>query len=318
MITDDDWICERRTSDVVKVSEVSIDVDLSLFSRWLNSQRVLHRISEENGVQVIWVEDPQVEVSIKAALDRYLSDQDFKAQLDTYSAQLKFSLRPVGPLMPRPKPSQAPIIFIFICLAVVVALLTSFGEGGVILRAMMIVDPIGMDISSVSSKLNLLFVSLGDLQLWRLVSPDFLHFSEMHLIFNMLMFWFLGGQIESIQGKGRFVALFLICSVVPNIAQYLEAGPLFGGMSGVVYGLVGYCWLWCRIRPGELTFPPALMGISVVWLIIGYTPLTEALLIGRMANSAHLFGLLMGIFYAYVMLSISPIKATIEEGGNTR
>lgn len=293
---------------MVKVSEVDIDVDLSLFSRWLNSQRVLHRISEENGVQVIWVEDPRAEVSIKTALDRYLNDQGFKAQLDTYSAQLKFSLRPAHSLMPRPKPAQAPIVFVFICLAVVIALLTSFGQGGPVLRAMMIVDPIGVDISSVSSKFGLLIASLGNLQLWRLISPDFLHFSEMHLIFNMLMFWFLGGQIESTQGKRRFVGLFLVCSIVPNVAQYLETGPLFGGMSGVVYGLVGYCWLWCRIRPGELMFPPALMGISVVWLAIGYTPLTEALLIGRMANSAHLFGLLMGILYAYIVLSISPNK----------
>lgn len=293
---------------MVKVSEVNIDVDLSLFSRWLNSQRVLHRISEENGVQVVWVEDPQTELSVKAALERYLNDQGFKTQLDTYSAQLKFSLRPNRSLMPRPMPAQAPIVFASICLAMVVALLTGFGEGGPILRAMMIVDPIGLDISSVSSKLNLLFATLSNFQWWRLISPDFLHFSVMHLIFNMLMFWFLGGQIESIQGKRRLVLLFLVCSVVPNIAQYFEAGPLFGGMSGVVYGLVGYCWLWSRIRPGELFFPPALMGVSVVWLAIGYTPLTEALLIGRMANSAHLFGLLMGVLFAYIALSIHPVK----------
>ncbi len=304
---------ECGKGEVVKVSEIDINIDLSLFSRWLNSQRVQHRISEENGVQVIWLEDLQAQSSVEAALARYLHDKDFKAQLDSYSAQLTFSLRPAHTLMPRPKPAQAPIIFVFICLAIVVALLTGFGEGGPILRAMMIVDPIGLDISSVSAKLNLLLVTLGELQLWRLISPDFLHFSEMHLVFNMLMFWFLGGQIESIQGKGRFLALFLTCSVVPNVAQYLETGPLFGGMSGVVYGLVGYCWFWCRVRPGELMFPPALMGVSVIWLAIGYTPLTEVLLIGSMANSAHLFGLLMGILYAYIVLSISPANTTFKK-----
>ncbi|MFD2229028.1 rhomboid family intramembrane serine protease [Alkalimarinus sediminis] len=293
---------------MVKVAEVNIDIDLSLFSRWLNSQRVLHRISEENGLQVIWVEDPQADQPVKDALERYLSDQAFKAQLDSYSEQLTFSLRPARSLMPRPKPAQAPIIFTFIGLAVLVALLTGFGGGGPILRTMMIVDPIGLDISSLPARLNLLLATLGEWQVWRLISPDFLHFSEMHLIFNMLMFWFLGGQIEGVQGRQRFIGLFLVCSIVPNIAQYLEAGPLFGGMSGVVYGLVGYCWLWCRMRPGELMFPPALMGISLVWLIIGYTPLTEALMIGRMANSAHLFGLLMGLLYAYILLSISSRK----------
>ncbi|UZE97451.1 rhomboid family intramembrane serine protease [Alkalimarinus alittae] len=291
-----------------KVSEVDIGVDLLLFSRWLSSQRVLHRIAEEKGVQVVWVEAAEAEPSVRAALDRYLSDDDFKSQVDAYSAQLTFTVRSSAAVMPRPTLSQAPITFAFICLSMIIALLTGFGEGGPILRAMMIVDPSGVDVSLATTKLSLLLSTLADLQLWRLISPDFLHFSSLHLIFNMLMFWFLGGQVESLQGKGRFLMLFLICSAVPNIAQYLEAGPLFGGMSGVVYGLVGYCWLWCRKRPGELTFPPAIMGISVVWLVIGYTSLTETLLLGRMANSAHLFGLLTGMLYAYIVLCKTGAK----------
>jgi rhomboid protease GlpG len=125
-------------------------------------------------------------------------------------------------------------------------------------------------------------------------------------VFNLLMLWFLGGQVEHRQGRGRFFLLFIACSIVPNVAQYLESGPLFGGMSGVVYGLVGYCWLWNRLHPGVLVFPSALMGLSVAWLIVGYTPLTEALLIGKMANSAHLFGLLMGLFVAIIPLRSSP------------
>ena len=288
---------------MVKVSEVDIDIDLSLFSRWLNSQRVLHRIAEENGFQVVWVEDIDTEEPVRAALARYLSDNEFKEQLDNYSSQLTFSFRPKGAAFPRPTPQQAPMTITLVCISVIVALLTSFGEGGPILRAMMIVNPMGSEVSLLSSKLDILVHTFAQFELWRVISPDFLHFSAAHLIFNMLMFWFLGGQIERSQGRLRFVALFLICSIIPNIAQYLEAGPLFGGMSGVVYGLVGYCWLWSRVRPGELVFPPALMGISVVWLIIGYTPLTEALLIGRMANSAHLFGLLMGLLYAFIALS---------------
>lgn len=311
-------LLEGRVGVVVKITEVDIGVDLLLFSRWLSSQRVQHRIAEENGVQVLWVEDPQVVPSVGGALERYLNDEDFKTKLDSYSAQLKFSFRPANSLMPRPTPAQAPITFLFICLAVIMALLTSFGEGGPILRAMMIVDPIGMDISSVSAKLGLLLETLAGAQIWRVLSPDFLHFSVMHLVFNMLMFWFLGGQIESLQGKGRFLALFLFCSIVPNIAQYLETGPLFGGMSGVVYGLVGYCWLWCRERPGELTFPPALMGVSVVWLLIGYTSFTEIIGQGSMANSAHLFGLLMGLLYAYLMLAKTSVKSRLPSVDDTQ
>lgn len=295
---------------MVKVGEVPLEVDLLPFSRWLSSQRVSHRVSEEGGFQVIWLDGGEnsatTKASVESALAHYLQNPEFKERIDEFSAQLRFSFKPGRSMLPRPTIAQAPMAMVLIFLAVAVALVTSFGEGGPALRALMIVDPIGVNIPSFSSKLDLLLNTLGQYQLWRLFSPDFVHFSVMHLVFNLMMLWFLGGQVEHKQGRGRLTLLFIACSVVPNIAQYFESGPLFGGMSGVVYGLVGYCWLWSRLHPGVFIFPSALMGFSVAWLIIGYTPLTEALLIGKMANSAHLFGLLMGLLVAAVPLRTTP------------
>ena len=299
---------------MVKVGEVPVDIDLLPFSRWLSSQRIAHRISEESGFQVVWLESEKntakTKASVESALAHYLKDPEFKDRVDEYSAQLKFSYKPGRSVIPRPTIAQAPITMIFIFLAVAVALITNFGEGGPALHALIIVDPLGINLSSFSLKLDLLLNTLGQYQIWRLISPDFVHFSVMHLVFNLLMLWFLGGQVEYRQGRARLLLLFVACSVVPNIAQYFESGPLFGGMSGVVYGLVGYCWLWNRLHPGVLIFPSALMGFSVAWLVIGYTPLTEALLIGKMANSAHLFGLLMGLLVAAVPLRALP-KETV-------
>ena len=292
---------------MVKVGEVPVDVDLLPFSRWLSSQRVVHRISEESGVQVVWLEDDEsiekTKDSVELALTQYLQSAEFKTRIDEFSAQLKFTFKPGRSVLPRPTVAQAPATMILIFLSVAVALITSFGEGGPALRALLIVDPLGVNLSSVLSKLELLQSVLGQFQLWRLFTPDFVHFSVSHLVFNLLMLWFLGGQVEHKQGRGRLFLLFLVCSVIPNVAQYLESGPLFGGMSGVVYGLVGYCWLWNRRHPGVLVFPSALMGVSVAWLVIGYTPLTEALLIGKMANSAHLFGLLVGL-----LVALTPVR----------
>ncbi len=298
---------------MVKVGEVSVDVDLLPFSRWLSSQRVVHRISEESGVQVVWLDidknTREAKDSVEQALSQYLQDADFKTRVDEFSAQLKFSYQPGRSVLPRPTIAQAPIIMMLVFFAVAVALITNFGEGGPALRALLIVDPLGVNLSLISSKLELLQSTLGQYQVWRLLSPDFVHFSVMHLVFNLLMLWFLGGQVEHKQGRGRLFLLFVACSVIPNVAQYLESGPLFGGMSGVVYGLVGYCWLWNRLHPGVLIFPSALMGFSVAWLIIGYTPLTEILLIGKMANSAHLFGLLVGLLIAIIPLRELPDSA---------
>jgi len=299
---------------VVKVGEAPIEVDLLPFSRWLSSQRVAHRISEESGFQVVWLDveknSIKTKVSVESALAQYLQDAEFKEQVDEFSAQLKFSFKPGRSVLPRPTIAQAPVTMILIFLAVAVALITNFGEGGPALRALIIVDPLGVNLSSFSSKLDLLLHTLGQYQLWRLFSPDFVHFSVMHLAFNLLMFWLLGGQVEFRQGRGRLLLLFVACSIVPNIAQYFESGPFFGGMSGVVYGLVGYCWLWSRLHPGALIFPSALMGLSVAWLIIGYTPLIEVLMGSRLANSAHLFGLLMGLLVVMIPLRISPGSTT--------
>ena len=296
---------------MLKVGEVPVDVDLLPFSRWLSSQRVVHRISEESGVQVLWLEvnesTEKTKGSIELALTQYLQDANFKARVDEFSAQLKFTYKPGRSVLPRPTVAQAPVTMILIFLSVAVALITSFGEGGPALRALLIVDPLGVNLSSILSKLELLQGVLGQFQLWRLFTPDFVHFSVMHLVFNLLMLWFLGGQVEHKQGRGRLFLLFVACSVIPNVAQYLESGPLFGGMSGVVYGLVGYCWLWNRRHPGVLVFPSALMGLSVAWLVIGYTPLTEALLIGKMANSAHLFGLLVGL-----LVALTPLRERLN------
>ena len=96
------------------------------------------------------------------------------------------------------------------------------------------------------------------------------------------------------------IALFLVTSLTSNTLQHLVSGPLFGGLSGVVYGVLGYCWLSQQRRP-RFQFPPALVTFALVWMLIGFTPLPEAVGIGRMANEAHLGGFLGGLLMAVLM-----------------
>ena len=127
----------------------------------------------------------------------------------------------------------------------------------------------------------------------------------MHLAFNMVLLWTFGRQLEAREPRNLLLGLLLVFAVVPNVTQYLFSGTQFGGMSGVVYAILGYCWLWDRLNPNHsYAFPPALMGLMVAWLLIGFSDLLTAFGFPHMANAAHLSGLLSGLACAWLMTQI--------------
>ena len=137
---------------------------------------------------------------------------------------------------------------------------------------------------------------------WRLVSPMFIHFSPTHLMFNSLWIYILGREIEQLDGKIIFIFLILFTSASSNYLQYSFSGPsLFGGLSGVVYGLLGYCFVSeTFLRINKFSFPPAIYIFMFVWLLIGFTGFLDLLGFGKIANFAHLGGLLSGILSGYI------------------
>ncbi|WP_244081074.1 rhomboid family intramembrane serine protease GlpG [Aeromonas caviae] len=131
-----------------------------------------------------------------------------------------------------------------------------------------------------------------DWQAWRYVTPAFIHFSVLHLVFNLLWWWYLGGQIEQRLDSGKLFILLIVGAALPNIAEFFASGPRFGGLSGVVYALLGYSWLRARLQPDcGLAMPPALMGFMLVWLVLGFLDMLGT----PTANMAHLVGLLVGL-----------------------
>jgi GlpG protein len=147
-------------------------------------------------------------------------------------------------------------------------------------------------------------------QVWRLVTPIFIHFSFAHLFFDMYMLWYFGAQIESGRGPLRYGLLVLFLATVSNVLQYylgnapswagprltLHPSPLFGGMSGVVYGLFGYVWMKARFEPRlGLWVSPATIIWLVAWLVLCFTEEFQKLIGAHVANTAHLAGLLGGM-----------------------
>src|SRR5947209_20418782 len=91
-------------------------------------------------------------------------------------------------------------------------------------------------------------------EVWRLVTPIFIHLGPLHLFFNMLWLLDLGSMIEVRQGTWRFALLILGTAIISNLAQLYLVGPDFGGMSGVVYGLLGYAWMKGKFDPSAGIF----------------------------------------------------------------
>lgn len=139
-------------------------------------------------------------------------------------------------------------------------------------------------------------------EVWRLVTPMLLHMGWLHLIFNMLWMLDLGSQIEVRRGTWRLALIVLISAAVSNWLQYwyplqfqgdrlFKPNPLFGGMSGVVYAMLGYVWMKTRLEPRlGLYLDPSTVTFMLIWLVVCFTGW-----LGPIANTAHLAGLLVGV-----------------------
>lgn len=131
-------------------------------------------------------------------------------------------------------------------------------------------------------------------EFWRVFTPALLHFSVMHLVFNLFWWWYLAGMIEQQRGSMHLILLLLVAAALPNTLQFLTNGPFFGGLSGVVYALLAYVWLSGRINPaGGMSLPDGMAVMMLLWLVLGF-----AGMLGAVANFAHLGGGLIGLLQA--------------------
>ena len=128
-------------------------------------------------------------------------------------------------------------------------------------------------------------------EFWRLLTPIFIHFGVLHLVFNLMWLFQLGSMIEARQGSWRLLLLVAVTGVFSNLAQYLVGGPQFGGMSGVVYALAGYVWIRGKYdRASGLFLDQQSVTILLVWGAVCFTGI-----VGHVANFAHLGGLVSGM-----------------------
>jgi GlpG protein len=154
-------------------------------------------------------------------------------------------------------------------------------------------------------------------EVWRLVTPIFLHFSMMHIIFNLLAFYDFGGQVERQIKWPRMLLFVIIVAVISNVIQVVASSwwegtslfPMvgnFGGMSGVLFGLFGFVYIRALVQhDSRYILRPGTAGFAFVWLIgcIVWNFIPRDI-VGQdapfIANGAHVGGILTGMALAYV------------------
>ena len=136
------------------------------------------------------------------------------------------------------------------------------------------------------------------------------------MIFNSLWIWEFGQRIERRVGPLLMLFALLVVGCFANYVQYAWEGPsVFGGLSGVVYGWLGFLVAGRLLYPGWLSQPPdGIVVFMVAWLAIGLTGGLSFLGMGDIANGAHFGGLLGG----FVLGSLFALLARSQAVGRSR
>ena len=145
------------------------------------------------------------------------------------------------------------------------------------------------------------------LQIWRLVTYQFLHGSIWHLFFNMLWLYFLGPALEHHWGSKKFLTFYLGCGIAGGVfylllvaVGFLGVGSMVGA-SGAILGVFAACAiLFPHFNVFLIPFP---IAIPIRVAAIGGILMYLLYVVGRAQNAgghaAHLAGMAAGAAYVF-------------------
>jgi GlpG protein len=150
-----------------------------------------------------------------------------------------------------------------------------------------------------------LFEKIKQGEIWRLITPCFLHASILHIFFNLIWLVVLGKQMEIRLKALKYVLFILISGVISNTAQYIMSGPNFIGISGVLCAMFAFVgmrqryapWEGYHLQSGTIAFLGLFIGaMFLIQLTSFFTEMYWQINISPgIANTAHLVGILVGI-----------------------
>ncbi|EEX95489.1 Integral membrane protein (Rhomboid family) [Vibrio orientalis CIP 102891 = ATCC 33934] len=262
------------------------------FIDYMASRQIdIQMMPEGEGRFALWLKDGQHQVEVQAELDHFLANPNANkyqaASWDMAESRKSHFTYNSPSMLAMIKAKAGPMTLLVMLVCSVIFVLQQFGMSNAIFQA-----------------LHFPALAGQEWQLWRWFGHALLHFSVMHIAFNLLWWWQLGGDIEQKLGSTKLIQLFLVSAALSGAGQYWVEGANFGGLSGVVYALVGYLWMLGYKAPQVgLSMPKPVIGFMLVWLVLGFMQPFMAI-----ANTAHLVGLLSGVVFGLVDASRANAK----------
>jgi membrane associated rhomboid family serine protease len=158
------------------------------------------------------------------------------------------------------------------------------------------------------------------IQVWRLVTYQFLHADVIHILFNMLGLFFLGPTLERHWGSRKFLIFYLSCGVAGGISytllvafNFLLSGPMVGA-SGAILGMLAACAI---LFPQFVVFI-FLFPVPIRVAAIGLTIMYFFFVVTRGPNAgghaAHLAGMAAGAIYVFWQPLRDRYKSRVRTG----
>jgi GlpG protein len=276
-------------------------------SHYLYGQEIENQVDENSqGEWEIWVLDEDQMDRAKSLLQAFSNDptdpsvasgvQDGmkkQAQLKQERTANRARIVDARTMLQRPRITMGWVTISLIVISVGLGLLTRLGQNEAFVLPFQITEHV---VNGNYIQYSPSFPEIRGGQVWRLFTPMFLHFGILHLVFNMWWMKDLGSAIESVKGPRILLGLAFTISILSNVAQFFMSGPRFGGMSGVVFGLLGYMWMQGKFNPrGTLRLNPQTVQFMMIWFVICLTGM-----VGPVANTVHGVGAFVGMAWGFI------------------
>lgn len=145
-------------------------------------------------------------------------------------------------------------------------------------------------------------------QVWRLITPMFLHGSILHLGFNMYALYVIGAGLERFYGHSRFLILYVLAGFCGNVMSFLLTPAPSLGSSTAIFGLLGAqgVFLYQNRRIFGRMAQRSLINLLVIAginLAIGMSPGID--------NWGHIGGMIGGLLFAWMGGPLLYVKGEI-------